>query len=267
MYRLNYSANYLLIMKYLICFLSLFIFFGTNTSSMFSQDQKKTPVIVELFTSEGCSSCPPADKFLQKLVQEQPIKGVEIIALSEHVDYWNHLGWTDKFSSAQFSNRQKYYASFFKREEIYTPQMVIDGTLEFRVKEGTKSFDESAGKPKGDIDIKFEKVKENTILLNVTVKNLPQISSNDRTLVFVAITENNLDSNILKGENSGLQVKHVAVTRFLKNIGDVENQEANLSTKIELGKKWKRDELNIVAFVQEAKGRRILGAAKIIMKD
>ena len=231
-----------------------------------NEQSKRTPVIVELFTSEGCSSCPPADQTLDLLVREQPFAGAEIIALSEHVDYWNRLGWTDPFASRQFSQRQNEYSGFFGKDgNVYTPQMIVDGTREFvghNMRAAQKAITEAAKVKKGEVNLSFRK-ESDAISLDIKIENLPETF--DSAIVLLAVTEDDLLSNVLRGENSGQKLKHIAVARSLTNVGIVKAKEKSFAVSpiFKLDKSWKIENLNAVVFVQDLKSRQILGAGKI----
>ncbi|HEX9000291.1 MAG TPA: DUF1223 domain-containing protein [Blastocatellia bacterium] len=237
-----------------------------------SVDGKRTPVIVELFTSEGCSSCPPADVVLAQLEKAQPIAGAEVIALSEHVDYWNYIGWSDPFSSAAFSARQQAYAPVFNNDGVYTPQMVVDGQAEFIGSNSSKAqaaITRAAKFPKGEVKIAFaQNASANdaqAIKLKITVETLPAVTSGDVAEVLLAITESNLSSQVARGENSGRKLGHTAVVRELRSLGQVtiSSKPFESETTAMLNKEWKRGELRAVAFVQERTHKRILGAAAL----
>ncbi len=225
-----------------------------------NNDAKKSPVLVELFTSEGCSSCPPADKALMYLQKEQPFNQAEIIALSEHVDYWDGASWRDPFSSHLFSERQTLYARSLHINSTYTPQMIVDGQTEFvgsDLNRATQAVISAAKSPKAGIETTLDGDK-----LNINIAELPK--HKDAT-VFLAIAENGLASNVKGGENSGEHLEHVAVVRQLKAIGIVEAKtndyaaQTNLETKPE----WKKQNTKIVIFVQENESRKILAVKSI----
>jgi len=230
----------------------------------------RSPVIVELFTSEGCSSCPPADAALAQLQQTQPIAGAEVIALSEHVDYWNYIGWTDPFSSSAFSARQEIYAKAFgQQENVYTPQMIVDGQTEFNgsaMNKAREAIAKAARSPKADVRIVIPETKtqkdNQKVRLNVSVKNVPPVNRGDVAEVILAITEDNLSSNVSRGENSGRKLAHTAVVREMRALGRVDQAKAfDSETNVAIAKGWKRDDLRVVVFVQERAHRSVLGAA------
>jgi hypothetical protein len=230
--------------------------------------ERRTPVLVELFTSEGCSSCPPADALLAKFEQEQPIPAAEVIALEEHVDYWDELGWVDPFSGAQWTLRQQDYAAARRDRGVYTPQMIVNGQMEFvgsRERQARQAIGEAASKPSATVEMTALNPTPEGIQVRVTVGQT-NAGNNEHVDVWLAITESGLRSAIRAGENSGLDVRHGAVLRRMRKIGSVaagkEPAFAGDAT-IKLDKTWKRQNLRAVVFLQEKHSRHILGAAAV----
>jgi hypothetical protein len=243
----------------------------TSTPALELADGVRSPVIVELFTSEGCSSCPPADAVLERLQQTQPVAGAEVIALGEHVDYWNYIGWSDPFSSAAFSARQETYArALGQQDRVYTPQMIVDGQTEFNGSAMNKALEaiaKAARSPKADVRIVIPETKtqkdNQEIRFNVSVKNVPPVDRGDVAEVILALTEDKLSSNVTRGENSGRKLAHTAVVREMRALGRVDPATKTFDSEktMAIADSWKRDDLRVVVFVQERAQRRVLGAA------
>src|SRR5438477_10628908 len=179
------------------------------------------PILVELFTSEGCSSCPPADAVLARLHEKQPAPGVQLIVLSEHVDYWNNLGWRDPFSDALFTDRQSRYGS-----RIYTPQAVVDGRIDVlgSDEEGiVRAAKAAAAEAHGTLHVRDVQLVHKPAanvrdvhLVHIAAEGLPPHGPSQ---VFLAVVEDGLVSKVLHGENEGRTLPHTAVVRALKGIG------------------------------------------------
>ncbi len=238
-----------------------------------SAQGNRTPVLVELFTSEGCSSCPPADALLARLDKTQPVPGAEVIALKEHVDYWNHLGWKDPYSSAQFSARQNAYAQAFGNDTVYTPQMIVDGRAEFvGSAEGRarQAIAQAARAPKAAVTLEWvrrsARANAAEVPLEVRIERLAGASPGDAADVYLAVTEDNLHSDVTRGENAGRKLDHIAVVRELKLIGSANPQTVPAFAAqpiVTLVSGWKREKLRALIFVQERRSRRVLAAATI----
>ena len=236
---------------------------------MAAQEDAVKPILVELFTSEGCSSCPAADRFLTELQESQPIAGVVIIPLGVHVDYWDHLGWKDPFSAPEFSDRQRELARIWGDEQIYTPQLVINGKTGLvgsRRQEVLAALQQAADyRP---LQVQFEALpagkKGSVIELQIRVEGFAAADSDrGRYRLRLAVTEDNLQSKVARGENSGRHLKHVAVVRKLAPVGAFKTPVDffQTTTRIELDPSWKRDDLSIVVFVEDLRSLEILGAA------
>jgi len=225
-------------------------------------------VVVELFTSEGCSSCPPADALLERLETQQPIANTQVIALEEHVDYWNNGGWMDPFSSREWTMRQEEYAGVLKNQNPYTPQIVVDGHTEFvgnREGSAREAIEKAAAQPKAHVVLSLAPSgKSGTQQATVSVDQLIAAKHGDKPEVWLAITEAGLHSAVSAGENAGTDLHHASVVRAFYKVGSINlNKEASYTgtSAVRLNSSWKRQNLRVVAFVQEQKSRQILGAA------
>jgi hypothetical protein len=222
----------------------------------------RTPVLVELFTSEGCSDCPPADAFLQKLDQ-QPVSTKELIVLSEHVDYWDHDGWTDPYSSHALTERQDEYGQHFHLASVYTPQMVVDGSMQFvgnNVKEAEKALTAPAASVLAAVQIGAVSVEGNTVRAHIDVGTLPEHSKKSDIIFVVAL--NQAQSQVARGENAGRHLVHVAVVRRLEKVGTIDSKAPfSRDVSLKLDKLADKSDLRVIAFVQEPGPGRVLGAA------
>lgn len=232
-------------------------------------NRSRVPVVVELFTSEGCSSCPPADALLEELENRQPFGNVEIIAVEEHVDYWDQQGWVDPFSSSSWTSRQYAYTNVLGSGNPYTPEMVVDGRDGFVGSHSGKArqaIEAAATMKKTQVNVsEISPLQNKSVTLNVDVEKLPT-ATGDTAEVLLAITEAGLHSKVEAGENSGRELHHAPVLRELKEIGALDrNGSEPFSTRrvIKLNGDWKAENLRAVVFVQEKKSKHILGAAEI----
>ena len=249
---------------------TLAILAAATCALAYAQDSR-IPVIVELFTSEGCSCCPPADALLARLDKNQPVAGARVIALEEHVDYWNQLGWVDPFSSALYRARQNDYARLFEVDNVYTPQMVVGGQAGFVGNDGDRAYQEisrAAVRTLSAVELHTSRNARNPELLDLLVQ-VSDRGARGGADVYMAVTEDNLSSNVVRGENSGKTLRHAPLVRSFGVIGKFEprkTDEVHFSPTLQLPKEWKRDNLRAVVFVQERGSRKITGASTVDLR-
>lgn len=232
---------------------------NAGSGSAIRKDVTKKPLLLELFTSEGCSSCPPAEVLLSKYDSEQPFGGAEVVTLAFHVDYWDDLGWKDPFASPLFTQRQQIYDRKFRTGEIYTPQMVIDGDIQFigsREKDAKKAVTAALKQKKGNLSVSMD-----GDTAKIEYSEMPVVE--DATL-FVAIAEDGLGSTVDAGENAGSTLSHVSVVRKLVASSRVPNGEKTGKTEVKLTAEdgWNREKLRVVVFIQENRSRMVRGVAR-----
>jgi len=220
--------------------------------SMPAAAQAPAPVVVELYTSQGCSSCPPADALLGELASQPGI-----VALSFHVDYWNYIGWHDPFSNKKFTYRQKEYAMSFRQTGVYTPQMVIQGRRG-EVGSDRKTVlqaiaDARKAKP-GGATVQLEKLGGTS--LKAIVSAAAEAKGAD---IWLALIDRRHQTKIPRGENEGKTLTNVHVVREWRKLGQYAGDKAEFSITAASEKGEKRS--GAVVIVQQGKGGPILGAA------
>ncbi len=235
---------------YLSCLFSLFIL-SPGTKSM-NEPKGNGIAVVELFTSEGCSSCPDADNNITRLLEKQMDN---VFILSFHVDYWNRLGWKDVYSDAAFSMRQRNYARVFGLQSVYTPQVVVNGSTEFvgsdenkldKVVESNLSktlqpaLEISAEKNGNKITVRYKTGTSNNWLLNL------------------ALVEPEATSKVRAGENGGRILHHVNIVRSLKTIDNELNESATMEIPAGLDKRH----LKLIAYTQDKHTLQVFAAAQ-----
>ncbi|HSU31066.1 MAG TPA: DUF1223 domain-containing protein [Bryobacteraceae bacterium] len=222
----------------------------------------KIPVVLELFTSEGCSSCPPADRLLQSLDEKQPFSGADLVVLSEHVDYWNGGGWSDPYSSRLFSARQRMYAEHFGLESVYTPEVVVDGQREAvgsNAVEMRNAVEASSRDQKVGLTLANTFRDDSRINFHLTSADLP--GAEGSVTVYVALAENKVRSNVAGGENAGRSLAHVAVVRALLQVGSVKGGSSfSKDISVPMPSAVGSSGFRVLAFLQDDKSHKIIGA-------
>jgi hypothetical protein len=218
------------------------------------------PVVLELFTSQGCSSCPPAEALLNTWGQDQ-FKNGQIIPLAFHVDYWDYLGWTDPFSSANYTGRQKAYAHFFDMDSLYTPQAVLGGqaqavgsdahSIQDRVKSlstilALSGLSLTAHRRGGYLDLEIK----------TTGSGIP---GSDWTLS-LAVFENELITPVPRGENGGRTLNENFVVRSFNRLYPVQETQ---TLSIPWDPNWKEGHIGAAAYLQDRRSMRVDSSAAV----
>ncbi|MFC7345804.1 DUF1223 domain-containing protein [Chryseobacterium zhengzhouense] len=211
--------------------------------------------VLELFTSEGCSSCPPADQLMGEI--EKQYKDQPVYILAYHVDYWNNLGWKDKFSSVENSKRQQQYAQTL-RSQVYTPQLIVNGKKEFigsdryAVENAIQTALLNDNNNKIDLSAK---VSEKEINVNFKVQE-----NNPQNKLLITLVEKKSSTNVQKGENEGRHLVHWQIVHQQNQISLKNSPEGTTSFKLPAN--FNTNDWEIIGMIQNVKSGAILGSAE-----
>ncbi|MGD9561284.1 MAG: DUF1223 domain-containing protein [Pyrinomonadaceae bacterium] len=221
---------------------------------------ERQPVLVELFTSEGCGNCPPADRQLAFLESQQPVPGADVITLGYHVDYFNDRGWKDKYSDAQYTKRQQLYSMRLGVESIYTPQMIVNGQAQFVGSDARKANDAIKRAASGEKPVVNVTVDDKTADVVVTGLTRHMVAT-----AILATAEDGLVSDVKAGNNKGKRLPHVSVVRKLLAFGKVPGEAGEFRGAVELptDPAWKQANVRYVFYLQEDQSGRIIAAGRV----
>jgi hypothetical protein len=259
------SAGSQVLKLFVVLLMIAFVPSGTHGQAANAPNPSSVPVLVELFTSEGCSSCPPADELLQQMDVSQPAPGIQLIVLSEHVDYWNHDGWKDPYSSSSLTERQNGYVHSLGLNTAYTPEMIVDGASELKatgMQQLIQALQKAAAAPKTPVRItslNVESASQPLVRAHIEVDGTLQKHNAD---IYVVVALDHAESQVLRGENTGRHLAHVAVAEEFTRIGKLEKQNKfSKDVQIKLKPGIEPTNIRIIAFVQESGPGKVLGAA------
>ena len=259
---------------FLVCSAASSVFLHSGASQSQTETPPQNPgsstsgILVELFTSEGCSSCPPADELLRRLDAQRSVSAKQIVVLSEHVDYWDRTGWRDRFSSREYTDRQEEYARRFGISGPYTPEMVVDGKREFvgnnshLLEDALRSADIQ---PKALISISAADLDGSDLIVELEASALPAGAKHGD--LYIAVADNSDETQVKGGENSGRQLRHVAVLRSLRKVGKVGSEGLRKEFKLRVPKDLTKDNLRVIAFVQEPGNGAVLGSTLRMLSE
>ena len=225
-----------------------------------AQTQRR-PVLVELFTSEGCSDCPPADALLARLDAEQPVPGARAIVLSEHVTYWDQQGWRDPFSLQSVTDRQHDFGEHFKLDSVYTPQAVVDGAAQMVGSDAralVKAIQQEASTPA--IELSIEGAALNGEAVKFKVHAGAGAPPSDAVLMAV-LADDRAETKVLRGENAGRTLQHIAVVRAMQPMSRDALDGRPIAIKLPDAQK-QGGALRLVVFAADRRTGRVMGVAE-----
>jgi hypothetical protein len=247
----------------LVCGALMVGFVNSDERVVAAEKSERRPVLVELFTSEGCSSCPPADALLARLDEKQIVPGARVIVLSEHVTYWDRLGWRDPFSQEAMTRRQQEYGHRFGLDDVYTPQAVVDGAAQLVGSDERGLRRDISEAAQGDkIELQIQEVQTSRERVQFKL-HIVASGREPAARLIAAIAEDAIESSVTRGENAGRTLRHVAVVRSFQDLGsnlqDGHSLAIKLPDAIVNRDSGSRSNMRLVVFLTDAKNGHVLG--------